>query len=655
MADPTDPADNESTPADDSQATSRSRFRRRRDRLVSNPPQEKPAASSSPRPPSPAPVPAPGDTDGAAPAAPTGAASAPATAARAVASAAPSPARPAASPAKPEADEEITPARRAVRFVLMAGVFLVAWLGLVVNLKKMQDQRDAQTAAGLVSLPKPAKKLETAQGDAAAQALLEELAQGGIEAAVQRAEALRDTYPGNYAVLRATFLAESAQAVLAAGRELSALPRPRPQEDASVPLQQHIGELANRIQYLRILDRYQEDWNEALTGIAPVAQVYSEFSDEMRTAAQSMENWTAAHAALRKAAALIESDPPAFQECASHLRSAWSFLPLPRYTQLARNSSLLGQADYLLGKGLIQRAVKNLHAVDKKDLELAGPATLLHSIQTVLLMRYASLEAKVGEWDNISTALAQAERLYELGKLAEATASLTAALDSSSPDAPLTQGLRRKVRDRLNHFEAVRKALDAAMQAKQDSGLADQLRAWGAFQKTLAADDAYYQNVLVTELRAIKAEIRSRIASHYQRLDQLARGYRAITLEMRKPENPRSDFAEQAKVLSAMTREAEIIKETADLVPDWNLGDDTSRQVEYATSVMADSNDQARRLYNLYSLYQKHGKLQFARECLVRIGLLGDLSSNPWYTEAEQILTGRKRDAESTTSSPSRP
>jgi hypothetical protein len=123
-------------------------------------------------------------------------------------------------------------------------------------------------------------------------------------------------------------------------------------------------------------------------------------------------------------------------------------------------------------------------------------------------------------------------------------------------------------------------------------------------------------------------------------LRKAGEGYQSITLQMRKPQNPRQPFAEQARRLRAMALEAERIRNLAALVPNWDLGETTSAQVEEARSILGEHNDQARRLHNLYKLYHRLGKVELARESLQRVRLLGDVSSNPWYAEAVKTLEG---------------
>ena len=110
---------------------------------------------------------------------------------------------------------------------------------------------------------------------------------------------------------------------------------------------------------------------------------------------------------------------------------------------------------------------------------------------------------------------------------------------------------------------------------------------------------------------------------------------------MRKPQNPRAPFAAAAKQLAAMAIPAQKVSDTAALVPNWRLGTQTESKVDYARNILADLNDQARKLNNLYKLYKRLGKLDVARECLERVRLLGNSSSNPWYSEAVKILEGK--------------
>ncbi|MFW5857566.1 MAG: hypothetical protein ACOCX4_06795, partial [Planctomycetota bacterium] len=168
----------------------------------------------------------------------------------------------------------------------------------------------------------------------------------------------------------------------------------------------------------------------------------------------------------------------------------------------------------------------------------------------------------------------------------------------------------------------------------------EQLAAWAAFQRVLQEGDTHYQAALRDELRAIKSEIIRRIATGHAALTRAGEGYTPITLEMRKPQNPRAPFAAQARRLQAMAVEAEKVRDAAQLVPNWDLGHEATAQVDEAESILQEHNDQARRLYNLYKLYHRLGKVDLARECLERVRLLGDVSSNPWYAEVTKALEG---------------
>ncbi|MBN2711376.1 MAG: hypothetical protein JXR97_02945 [Planctomycetes bacterium] len=545
--------------------------------------------------------------------------------------------------------EEVPPARRALRFILIAGILFVCWLGLVMNLKKMRDQKIAAEGTEALTFPASPEEKDFSAGNKVATDYEQNLLGGDIDGCASKAGTLRSEYKGNSKVMRVTFMAEAAKAVVIAGKSLDDIPVPDPRLAPAKPLQESIDILAKRITLLRNLDALREDWSGKLEDIGEVANVYEKYSKEITEAPKLLDDWTAALASVKRAAQQIKNEPPAFDECSTLLRSAWSFLPMEVFSKTARNSEFIGRADYLLKRGVVDRAVKSMKSADLAGtavkVENGAAAPVIAEIQSVLEKNYAEIEKKVGEWDKINTAMTDAKVIYDQGKPAEALAILDKAEAAVNPNAPLTRSIAAKLKTIKKHYEIIRTGWESGLKAKAEKGLGDQLTEWGAFQKLLKPEDVYYQTAFINELREIKVKIRDLISEHYQNLDKIAKDYRRISLNMRKPESARGPFAEQAKILSAMAIEAQAIKDTADLVPGWNLGDETSQQVDYAATVLADHNDQARRLNNLYQLYRGRGKPHLARECLVRIQLLGKASSNPWFTEADNILSGRQKES----------
>jgi tetratricopeptide (TPR) repeat protein len=476
---------------------------------------------------------------------------------------------------------------------------------------------------------------------------------GNLEPVLERAPALRREHEGHHGVQLALYKAETARAILNVAERLAQMERPEP-ENPDVPLPVNIARLEARMEYLNLLQGHYRDWREAILRIPAVRRVYEDYQEEIRQAPQQLVDWQAGYRFLQQAAAELQKPEPDFDLAMQFLRSAWGYLPLREILQTAQDAQNIAQARYMLDHRVVARAVEHLKAVDAEALKPPAAAeegadddgaapettTTLQTINSRLYEFWSQAKSKVGSWDELNTALAQARTDFREGRVDEALKTIKTALPKADPDNALTRDLAARLRRLQAHYREVQAAWRKALTVKAEKGLEEQLAAWAGFQGVLNRDDEYFQQALRQELLAIKETITGRIAERYRALRKAGEGYQSITLQMRKPQNPRQPFAEQARRLRAMALEAERIRNLAALVPNWDLGETTSAQVEEARSILGEHNDQARRLHNLYKLYHRLGKVELARESLQRVRLLGDVSSNPWYAEAVKTLEG---------------
>jgi hypothetical protein len=540
----------------------------------------------------------------------------------------------------PPAGDEVSAGRRIIRAVLILAI-LGAGGYVLVGLEPGDGSIARRMGSGITAPPEPAE-MKTDEADALAEDLAGQIDAGNLDPVLDRAAELRVAHPNHFGVQRVVLLAESARAVLNAADRLASLAQAEPQNPA-VPISVNIKRLRERMAHLDVLQAQHRDWRDRLLRISRVRDVYAQYHQEIASAPQQLADWQAGRRYLHQALEEISRTPPAFETGMSLLQSAWGYLPLEEILGSIENIRHVSQAHELLDHSVVKRAVEEIKQVNPDAIAMPSPSsdvdlTLLQRINREVLALWSEAREEVGAWDELNRALETAQRQYGDGRVAAALSTIDQALPKADPDNALTRDLVGRLSELKQHYRRVHAAWTEAVQTKQRAGLAEQLKAWSAFQKVLRPSDQHFRQAFRDELMAIKETITERIDTHYEAMRRASAGYTSITLQMRKPQNPREPFAEQAGKLAAMAEEAEKVRDTAELVPNWDLGEETTARVDEARAVLGEHNDQARRLNNLYKLYHRLGKVHLARECLQRVRLLGDGSSNPWYAEALKIL-----------------
>lgn len=541
----------------------------------------------------------------------------------------------------PEGGDEVSPGQRVVRIILILAIAAVGWKGVLAPLARKQSRNS--TKAQLRKLPKPRKKMDQTKGNQVAEKLEEEIAAGNQDAVIARTAALRKTYVNNASVQQALLKAETIKAILTIAAALDELPTPSPQDPAT-PIADNIRKLEKRENLLLTLQGHLTDWGDVLVANGRTGPVYTRYAPEIAAVRQDLDNWRAGLKHLRAAKALLKKKTPGFEAAAARLGLAQGFLPLASLSELQTNSRLLGQVDYFLRYQVVDRAVRIAKQVDPKVLSVSvkGNPTNIQAIQQALHAAYGQFGERLADWDMLTAAYNKGRKQHSEGAAKDAIATFSQALGKADAKNGLTQELRQKISSRLEHYQTIEAAWEKALAAKKEKNIKTQLKAWSRYHKTLNKEDGFYRAKFLAELRLIKNSIQEQIAGKYGKMIEAGRTYKPITLSMRRPESPRDPFARQARTLQGMVAEAEKVTALADVVANWNLGDVTDQQVLEARNIIGEHNDQAKILYNLYQSYKKGGKIPLARECLIRVVLLGNAKSNPWYTEAYKLVYGKK-------------
>ncbi len=535
-------------------------------------------------------------------------------------------------PAKPAGPSGV---QRAIRILLILLVML-AMVGFFVFL--LDEQKRQEFYGGGDDIPKFDFLPPDPEGDAFAGELVRRIRQDGAGEVLAMRAQVADRRPVNGNVMRAILLAESVEAVRLINSELGKLPSTEASKGEFLPIEEKLKRIGPRVALLSRLAEYRTDWGDELTAVPAVAAIYRDTAVEISATSKRIANWDTALAQLRRALDDISMSNPDFDAVRSALALAAEMVPENNVGRVIRNVEHLKNAQNMLAVMDMQKANDNISLLELRSAP-QGSRYVEDLIEDVLARRAQGLKGQFVSWRSLWEEGERAANLYGKGNTEEAASALAAALKEATIDSVPIKTLHDRLQARLSHYQAVLAAWNRAEDAERKGDFAARIGAWQAFALTITKDEDPAQLASAQEhIDKLRGDIAGEIAVRADKLGGIWEAYTPPDASTRAPTTPRSAFGERVAPIPEAANLADEILGLAALAPQWTNSGKPREAANLSRRVLQEQSEQAQRLWNVGRIYRERGEIEWFRECMERVLLLGDNKSNPFFLEARKVL-----------------
>jgi len=255
-----------------------------------------------------------------------------------------------------------------------------------------------------------------------------------------------------------------------------------------------------------------------------------------------------------------------------------------------------------------------------------------------MLQRAIAVTGRIDAADRFAVIPEAVDALHLEGDTGAALERLAEALKEYPAADPLLAGTRRDLETRRRHWTNVLNRYDALVEREANEDFRQRLNDWIAFRRILRDGDDYYTTITQERLASVEREALAFIDASYARLTAAALRFTGITNEMRSPDAPREPFTREAVALGAMATEADRLLAMRPLANELPSAEKYSQVFAFAMNVQETHSRESQRVWNLAETFRRHNQPAKQRECLERIILFGEASSNRRLTEAQEAL-----------------
>lgn len=581
-------------------------------------PPAQPATPPQPPPPPPPPQPVPPPAQPAAPEAPA-------------------PEAPPAKDKKPaKSGDGISPARRAIRIVLLLVLIGAAAGFFLMVLNEMDAENNFIPEE---NLPTHTPLPPNPEGEELAAELFAQIRAGKYASVLERRDRYVGMKPLHPQVLRAVYLAEAVDSVGDAYRRLAEMPPIEADSGQFLAVEERLQRIVPRMAMLNRMEEYRTDWGDELLEIPEVAAIFEGTREEAFLANRRVTEWRRYQSDFESAFNDLIVAAPNYDDIAARLEPLAAILSANGVNRLRANILALKDGQ----QGI---ASDNMHAANDalsliKVREVPGtPQGIEDRLEALIRERKDKIAAQFASWRRLWEESEKSLGLYRAGDMAEAVGEIQKVVANTTPDSPASRNLHEELTARSHRWAEIAAAYSAALSRDKNGSIPERMIAWQRFAVLLnPEEDAWQVRQAIDGAQRIKKEFNANVEAFQDDYAEAWSNFEPIESKLRQPATPREEFATPAAELRRLSMAAEEVLRSHTLGQGIELTAKSRAALSVARQILAEQGSQAQSLWNLGRLYRDRGEIPRFRECLERIILLGENQSNPFYVEARNILS----------------